>query len=226
MIGDGKEILCTKRGNLCIQKGMQTLHLMRVLYAPAFTKNIISLGLLCRNSRQHRAIVTMTATHMSLSTASGRYLNFETDDGILFYFRGVRQELSVDTNKDTSYESNHTQDVVPYESVNVSPVRKTPSKKKHLMNLSKTSSSLVTPLYPSNTIVDTIFPKNVQPTKVPTIEINKAHGWYGHISKHALRTTLGSLGIKPTGALLSRDACAMVKAKATKVSKISHTHAT
>jgi hypothetical protein len=31
MVGDGKEILCVKRGNVCVKKGLQTLQLRRVL---------------------------------------------------------------------------------------------------------------------------------------------------------------------------------------------------
>ncbi len=95
MIGNGKEIVCIKRGNVLVKNGGQTLQLKQVLFAPTFTKNIISLGLLCTNSRADNAVVTMTAHKMSLKTKSGGHLKFKTDDGVLFYFQGIRQHPTV-----------------------------------------------------------------------------------------------------------------------------------
>jgi hypothetical protein len=58
------------------------------------------------------------------------------------------------------------------------------------------------------------------------MDINEAHAKYGHISEKALRATMQLVEVKPTGKLRSCDGCAMAKAKATKVSKISTTRAT
>ena len=58
------------------------------------------------------------------------------------------------------------------------------------------------------------------------LDINTAHDIYGHIGEAALRTTLLSLNVELTGKLLSCESCALAKAKAKKVSKISTTKAT
>ena len=58
-----------------------------------------------------------------------------------------------------------------------------------------------------------------------TLDINTAHDIYGHIEEAALRTTLKSLNVELTGKLLLCEGCALAKAKARKVSKMSHTKA-
>jgi hypothetical protein len=70
------------------------------------------------------------------------------------------------------------------------------------------------------------IPQATTNKKAVTMNINEAHGKFGHVSEQALRATLQTINVQPTGTLRSCDACAMAKAKATKVSKISSKRAT
>jgi hypothetical protein len=59
-----------------------------------------------------------------------------------------------------------------------------------------------------------------------TIDINQAHKKYGYVSEAALCATLKSINVHPTGKLRSCEGCALAKAKAKSVSKISSIRAT
>jgi len=57
--------------------------------------------------------------------------------------------------------------------------------------------------------------------KYLTMDINQAHEQYGHVSEAALRTTLKSINVRPTGNLRACEGCALAKAKAKSVPKVS-----
>ena len=59
-----------------------------------------------------------------------------------------------------------------------------------------------------------------------TIDINEAHKKYGHVSEAALRATLKSINVRPTGTLRACEGCALAKAKAKSVSKVSSERST
>ena len=52
IVGDGTEILCTKRGDLRLTNGKRKLLLQRVLYSPKIHKNIVSIGSLIHDGHQ------------------------------------------------------------------------------------------------------------------------------------------------------------------------------
>jgi hypothetical protein len=89
MVGNGKQVNCTKRGDVFIGSGNQSLKLCRVLYAPTFSKNIISIGLLFNIDQKNNTTVTWTAVGMVLKTLQGGILNF-LKDGVLYYYEGTR----------------------------------------------------------------------------------------------------------------------------------------
>jgi len=60
----------------------------------------------------------------------------------------------------------------------------------------------------------------------PKKKVNHAHGIYGHIGEAALRTTLKTINVDVTGSLLACEGCALAKAKAKGVSKLTSTVAT
>ena len=88
-----RRVKCTKSGDITISNGNRQLKLTRVLFAPTFTKNIISIGLLCRKNNRDNSVVTWTASGMKLNTQRGGELSFERD-GVLHYFEGIRVPLS------------------------------------------------------------------------------------------------------------------------------------
>ena len=53
------------------------------------------------------------------------------------------------------------------------------------------------------------------------IDINDAHDKYGHIGEAALRATLKSIGLEPTGTLLACSGCAQAKARAKNIPKFT-----
>jgi hypothetical protein len=58
------------------------------------------------------------------------------------------------------------------------------------------------------------------------IDINYAHGIFGHLSEAALRSTLKTINVEATGSLLACEGCALAKAKAKGVPKLTTTVAT
>ena len=58
------------------------------------------------------------------------------------------------------------------------------------------------------------------------MDINYAHGIYGHLSAAALRSTLKTINVEATGSLLACEGCALAKAKAKGVPKLTTTMAT
>ena len=50
IVGDGSEVICTKRGDILTSDGTHKMLLKRVLYAPSFHKNIISVGQFMSNN--------------------------------------------------------------------------------------------------------------------------------------------------------------------------------
>ena len=181
MVGNGKQVNCTRRGDVFIGSGEQSLKLLRVLYAPTFSKNIISIGLLFHHDQQNNASVIWSTTGMVLKTLQGGVLNFPKD-GFLYYYEGVRTQMPISTEYcDSNYE----------------------------------------------TVLDaTVASTKPKEPKRISIDINVAHHKYGHVSEAALRATLKSVNIHPTGKLRSCEGCALAKAKAKKVSKIATERAT
>ena len=92
-VGNGRRVNCTKRGDVLISNGAKHLKLTRVLYAPTFSKNIISIGLLCDKNARDNSIVTWTSSGMNLKTKQGGELNFKKE-GVLHYFEGTRTPVS------------------------------------------------------------------------------------------------------------------------------------
>ncbi len=62
--------------------------------------------------------------------------------------------------------------------------------------------------------------------KQAIIEVNQAHEQYGHVSEAAMCTTLRSIGIHPSGKLQACEGCALSKAQAKSMSKLSTVQAT
>ena len=219
MIGNGKEIVCIKWGNVLIKNGGQTLQLKRVLFAPTFMKNIISLGLLlCTNSRADNAVVTMPAHEKSLKTMSADNLKFNTNDGVLFYLEGIQQHPMVSKvfNSETMPNLMSTR----FRSVHTSAYQchtfqTLPGNSKIPLSSPPTSFPLPTdaPTHelPSTRRLHEIFPTSVKNTVRDTIcmDINEAHAKYGHISEQALHTTMQLVHVKPTGKLCSCNGCAI-----------------
>ena len=71
MVGNGRQVKCTKRGDVLITNGAKQLQLKNVLYAPTFSKNIISIGLLCNKDSAVNSVVTWTSDGMTLKTLMG-----------------------------------------------------------------------------------------------------------------------------------------------------------
>ena len=71
-----------------------------------------------------------------------------------------------------------------------------------------------------------ILSAEVITTKLTSMDINEAHAKYGHIGEAALRATMKSLGIKMTGVMYTCEGCALAKAKAKSVPKITMSKAT
>ena len=93
IVGDGKEVLCTKRGDVHLQgPGGETLILKKVLYAPNIHKNIVSLGVFVRTGKYN---VQITGPKLSLrkDDGSGGQLEFVSKGSdVLYYYEGVRTE--------------------------------------------------------------------------------------------------------------------------------------
>ena len=88
IVGDGNEVLCTKRGDVTISDGKNKMLLQRVLHAPSFHKNIVSVGLFVAN---HKHTVEMNSKTLKIHNDERNELTFQRDDaGVLYYFKGFR----------------------------------------------------------------------------------------------------------------------------------------
>ena len=87
IVGDGTEILCTKRGDLRLTNGKSKLLLQRVLYSPKIHKNIVSIGSLIRDGHQ----VKIEKNNMMVTDSSMRAISFTREnDSVLYYLKGRR----------------------------------------------------------------------------------------------------------------------------------------
>ena len=78
IVGDGKEVLCTKRGDVHRQgQGGETLSLKKVLYAPTIHKNIVSMGVFVKTGNYK---VQIRGSKLSLlkDDDSGGQLDFKS----------------------------------------------------------------------------------------------------------------------------------------------------
>jgi len=185
IVGDGKEVVCTKRGDILITNKTCSMLLRKVLYTPHFHKNIVSIGQFVKNGGCE---ARMKGSELSLHKEGyDNELTFSCEDqGVLYYFKGKRTLQSETVLSIHDSTTNRTPDPTP------------------------TNTKTVTQLPTANS------------TKKPTqIDINEAHDKYGHISEASLRATLKSLGIEPTGKIQSCEGCALAKAKAKAVPKIT-----
>jgi hypothetical protein len=91
VVGDGKEITCTKRGDIFVYNDItkETLALKQVLYTPLFHKNIVSIGKFVQDGQYE---VDMRTNKMILRKKShSNVLNFERGEhSVLYYFQGKR----------------------------------------------------------------------------------------------------------------------------------------
>ena len=91
VVGDGKEVLCTKRGDVLVKNKDtgEAMMLKKVLYAPSFKKNIVSVGTFVREGN---CSVTMTGNKMTLSKrGSDKTLDFISNGtDVLYYYKGIR----------------------------------------------------------------------------------------------------------------------------------------
>ena len=219
LVGDGTEVICRKRGDITVANGDQVLHLRNVLYTRHFAKNIVSVGQLLKNSDYS---VVMQDKRLSLVNGKdGSELHFKCNDGgVLFYFKGSRQQ-STALSIEEIYEIDEIGNVIPTRDIRASdvtalaaqPTQRVPP----LLATKQTyAEALKTPKKP---------PAKATPKK-KTIDINFAHDVYGHIGEAALRATLKSIDVHPTGNLRACEGCAKAKARAKAICKTSHIKAT
>ena len=95
IVGDGKEVLCTKRGDILLtgQNGQKVL-LKKVLYTNCIHKNLISIGTFVLKGNYE---VTMKGSNLTLLKNDGLkgQLDFKSNGKeALYYFKGKRQESS------------------------------------------------------------------------------------------------------------------------------------
>ena len=83
VVGDGSEIKCTKRGDIKLTNGEQTMTLKDVLYTPKFHKNIVSLGVLIRDGFD----LSVTGSTMTVKKGRGGHISFNREtNGVLYFF--------------------------------------------------------------------------------------------------------------------------------------------
>ena len=95
IVGDGNEVLCTKRGDVHLQgQTGQTLLLQKVLYAPNIHKNIVSIGAFVKTGNYHVQIKGSTLSLLK-SDGSGARLDFTSSEhNVLYYYKGKRVETT------------------------------------------------------------------------------------------------------------------------------------
>ena len=97
IVGDGKEVLCTKRGDVLVTSSNgKTLHLKKVLYTPLFHKNIVTIGVFVQKSDYEVSIKGQT---LSLSkTNELENIEFKSEGKeLLYYFEGTRDLGTIET---------------------------------------------------------------------------------------------------------------------------------
>ena len=87
-VGDGNEVVCTKRGDILIMTNDSTQVLLKnVLYSPDFHQNIISIGRFA-NDGNYEVLIKGNVLSVSKPRMTGS-LNFTCDQqGVLFYLHG------------------------------------------------------------------------------------------------------------------------------------------
>lgn len=92
VVGDGKEVLCTKRGDILLSgTDGQMLLLKKVLYTNAFHKNIISIGTFVQKGNYEVKIKGSTLSLMK--TGHTGQLDFKSnEENALYYFKGTRKD--------------------------------------------------------------------------------------------------------------------------------------
>ena len=115
IVGDGKEVVCTKRGDVLLngEKG-ETLLLQRVLYAPRFHKNIFCVGAFVKKDDYE---VQISGQSLRLTRKSAQaHIDFRSEtNGVLYYFRGKRaigeaSHAAMTTSTVTNKDDNTTPD--------------------------------------------------------------------------------------------------------------------
>jgi hypothetical protein len=205
IVGDGKEVLCTKRGNIIVSNGESSMLLQGVLYTPDFHKNIVSIGQFVKKGGCE---VLMRGSTLSLRKEdSEQELTFRCDStSVLYYFEGNRMSSG--------------------ETVLVSDDATTSNSDGNKQDAQQNTLPLI-PKTPSPEPTDTSDAPKKKPKKTPQdIDINDAHDKYGHIGEAALRATLKSIGLEPTGTLLACSGCAQAKARAKNIPKFTSLKAT
>ena len=86
VVSDGSDIKCTKRGDIKLANGERTMTLKDVLYMPKFHKNIVSLGVLIRESFNF----SVTGSTMTIKKGHGHISFNRETNGVLYYCKGSR----------------------------------------------------------------------------------------------------------------------------------------
>jgi hypothetical protein len=119
LVGDGKEVVCRKRGDITIYNGNETLQLRSVLYTKQFAKNIVSVGQILKN-KSYSAV--MQNDRLSLVNSNdGSKLHFKCNNGgVLFYFNGIRQPPV--SHVEEVYDIDNPAENVPISNVHPTPI--------------------------------------------------------------------------------------------------------
>ena len=205
IVGDGSEVVCTKRGDILTSDGTHKMLLKRVLYAPSFHKNIVSVGLFVSNNQYQ---VKMNTKTLTIHNKNGSELTFNREgSGVLYYFKGHRVPRVLPTT-----EATYASTVM--------------SRRNECVNVGETKIDNGTNglIASEKSLADVVTNSNETPVKTTTdsatsgtpkkMDINYAHGIYGHIGEAALRSMLKTINVEATGSLLACKGCALAKAKA------------
>ena len=88
IVGDGKEVICMKRGDILISNGESKMLLQQVLYTPNFHQNIVSIGQFAR--RGGSEVLMRGSTLRLRKEASTHELTFKCNsNSVLYYYKGL-----------------------------------------------------------------------------------------------------------------------------------------
>ena len=123
IVGDGKEVLCTKRGDVLVTSSNgKTLHLKKVLYTPLFHKNIVSIGVFVQKSDYEVSIKGQT---LSLSkTNELENIEFKSEGKeLLYYFEGTHDLGTTETVMTTSTTTMQPPVITPAKQIKLTSTR-------------------------------------------------------------------------------------------------------
>ena len=105
VVGDGKEVLCTKHGDILLSgPNRQMLFLKKVLYTNAFHKNIISIGTFVQKGN-YKVKIKGSMLSLMKTGHTGQLDLMSNEENTLYYFKGTRKDQTKVMNTDTQQKS-------------------------------------------------------------------------------------------------------------------------